>query len=246
MKKISLPVVFIGLGAITSFSARADEPSTSSVSLEVGADVVSSYIWRGQELGGFSVQPSMTLSFDKAHLSLGVWASAELFERTSVLNMTEFDWSLTWNPIEPLTIALCDYFMSYAAGPTYFGEWNFSSSSSHCLEAQLAYDFGPVALSWNTCLTGPDHSVDGGGKLKRNYSTYVEASAPFTVAGVECSAAVGANLWKGEFTAAGNEGFNVCNISLSAKKEVWKLPLTGQLVFNPQSDNAYFVVGLSF
>lgn len=233
MALVSAAMSFAGL-------AYAEGESEPAVSLSYGADVVSSYIWRGQELGGFSVQPSVTLTWNKPGISLGVWASTELFERAAAANMTEFDISLSWSPVDALTVGLTDYYLS---GNSYFSGWRWDAEASHGLEAQLAYDFGPLALSWNTCLTGPDHKVSTG---KRNYSTYVEVAAPFSVGGAECSAAVGACLWEDHFTAGGNDKFNVCNISLSVSKQVFHLPLMGQVVFNPQTDNAYFVVGLSF
>lgn len=238
--KLQAISAFVCVATLSGSVLKAEEPA-SAFSVEFGADVVSSYIWRGQELGGFSVQPSVTFTWTKPAISFGVWASAELFEKSNAANMTEFDLSLSWNPIESLTIGLTDYYLS---GNSYFSGWTWNAAATHNLEAQLAYDFGPVALSWNTCLTGPDHHFDG--ELKRNYSTYVELSAPYEVAGVKGSMAVGASLWDDGLTAIGNDKFNVCNISLSAEKEIFHLPMMGQIVFNPQTDNAYFVVGLTF
>ena len=52
-------------------------PSTmmaqDKVEASVGADLVSGYIWRGQNLGGVSVQPSLGISYKG--LSLGAWGS---------------------------------------------------------------------------------------------------------------------------------------------------------------------------
>lgn len=241
MKQKLTFAVLACLGAALSIPARAAEPDSPSVTLDFGADVVSSYIWRGQELGGFSVQPYATLSLTKANLSFGVWASAELFEHANACNMTEFDLVLAWNPVEALTIGLTDY---YLAGNSYFSSWRWNSSASHNLEAQVAYDFGCLSVSLNTCLTGFDHDADG----DRCYSTYAEVSAPFKLGGVECAATVGACLMEDHFTnvAVPNDKLSVCNLSLSASKEIFHLPLSGQVIFNPQTDNAYFVVGLSF
>lgn len=224
--------------ALMGFStvAMAEEPE-GKVSLEYGADVVSSYIWRGQECGGFSVQPSATLTWNKTGLSLGAWASAELFEGNDWANMTEFDLSLAWSKGD-FSVALTDYnFCS-----SYFADWNFSAYSSHTFEASLGYDFGPVALSWNTVLMGADHADDG----DRCYSTYVEASAPWKIGEVEGSAAIGASLWDDAFTAVGNDKINVCNISLTASKEFKGIPFMAQIVANPQTDKVYFVVGVTF
>ena len=42
------------------------------VEASVGADLVSSYIWRGQELGDVSIQPSVSLSWKAFRLRHGV------------------------------------------------------------------------------------------------------------------------------------------------------------------------------
>lgn len=216
----------------------ADEPE-SAVSLSVGADVVSSYIWRGQQLGAFSVQPSATVTFNKPGISLGAWASAELFQGGESVNMREFDLTLTWSPIEALSVGLIDY---YFCTRNYLSAWNLSGSSSHTIEANLGYDFGPLAISWNTVVAGLDHNCNG----DRSYSTYVELSAPYKLGGVEGSVAVGASLWEDSYTQVGTTDFKVCNISLTANKELCKLPFMGQVVLNPYTDQVFFVVGLSF
>ncbi|MBR5069656.1 MAG: hypothetical protein IKX25_09700 [Bacteroidales bacterium] len=238
MKKVFVVVTIVcaGFGLSPSF---AEEPEPS-VTLSVGADVVSSYLWRGQECGGFSVQPSATVTFNKAGISIGAWASAELFEKgEDALNMTEFDLSLAWNPIEALTVGVTDY---YFHTDGYFGTWNFSSCSSHTLEANLAYDFGPLALAWNTVVAG----CDVGPNDDRAYSTYVEVIAPWKLGSVDGSAAVGASLWDDSFTQVDTDGFKVCNVTLIANKELFSLPFYGQVVYNPASDKIYFAVGVSF
>jgi hypothetical protein len=56
---IILALALIGVSAF-SFKSYAEEKE-SNFSFEVGADVVSNYLWRGQNLGGLSIQPSVTL-----------------------------------------------------------------------------------------------------------------------------------------------------------------------------------------
>lgn len=239
MKKVFVLFAVAVFGTCFTSSLYA-EVKEEKVSLEVGADLVSSYVWRGQDCGGFSIQPAATLTFCKPNISLGVWASAELFDTKVVANMAEFDLSLSWSPTDALSIGLTDY---YFCDDYYLRHWNFSGFASHCLELNLGYDFGPVALSWNTCLTGDDYNSKG----DRAYSSYVEASAPFMLGGVDCSVAVGVLPWEDAFTSGGkNTGFNVCNLSLTASKELKGLPVMGQITYNPQLETTYFVVGLSF
>jgi len=246
MKKL-----FTGVLVATMAWGAAPSYAEGGVELEVGADLVSSYVWRGQDCGGFSIQPGATLSWKG--FSLGVWASAELLNNeSSVANMAEFDLSLAYE-IGGLSVGVTDY--TYCTGD-YLSGWNFSQSSVHQLELNLGYDFGPVAFSWNTVLAGPDRKcyeiVGADGEASevyygdRLYSSYVEISAPFKLGGVDCSAAVGAIPWEDAFTAVGNKKFNVVNCSLTAEKELKGIPFMGQVVYNPQSEATFFVVGVSF
>ena len=220
-------------------SAMAEDGDDAKVSFEVGADVVSSYVWRGIDCGGFSVQPGATVTWTRPGISFGAWASATLFDKTQFANMAEFDLALSYNPTDALTIGLTDYNF---CGGKYFGDWDFSASSSHNLELNLGYDFGAVAVSWNTCLTGWDYNEDG----DRAYSTYVEATVPFELGGVGCSAAVGVCPWGYHFTVDEGDSFSVMNVSLKAEKDVKGIPFFGQIVVNPRAESTYFVVGVSF
>jgi len=238
MKKVLTFAALACAGMSVATPAMAEE-SEKAVSLELGADVVSSYIWRGQNLGAFSVQPSVTVTFNKANVSLGAWASAELFSTGASVNMREFDLSLSWSPIEPLSVTLTDY---YFCSANYFSAWTWNSASAHTLEATVAYDLGFLSASWNTVVAGVDHKADG----KRAYSTYVELAAPYKLGGVEGAVTVGASLWDDAYTQAGTDGFKVINVGLSASKEVFKLPFTASVITNPYTDKVYFVVGVSF
>lgn len=42
------------------------------VEADIGADLVSGYIWRGQDLGNVSIQPSASVSYKGFSLSAGV------------------------------------------------------------------------------------------------------------------------------------------------------------------------------
>lgn len=246
MQKLFTGVCLVGM-TLCAVPSYAD----GGVELEVGADLVSSYIWRGQDCGGFSVQPGATLSWKG--LSFGVWASAELLNNaSSVANMAEFDLSLAYETGD-FSVGVTDY--TYCTGG-YLSNWSFSQASAHQLELNLGYDFGVVALSWNTMLAGPDRKsyevVGADGEAsevyygKRLYSSYVEISAPFKLGGVDCTAAVGASPWEDAVTSVGNKKFNVVNCSVTAEKELKGIPFMGQIVYNPQSEATFFVVGVSF
>lgn len=241
-------LVLLVMAVAVMFDAKAIElEKNDAVTVEVGGDVVTSYIWRGQSCGKFSVQPNLSLTFNKPNITIGAWASIAVAAEEGQSNFAELDLSISWNPIEALTIGFTDYFInSYTDGEngTFLRGWKWNQEASHNLEVNVSYDFGPVAIAWNTCLTGPDRVAWSD---KRNYSTYAEISAPWKIGEVSGSAAIGAHLWDDYFTVEGeSKGFNVCNISVRAEKKIWKLPLFGQVILNPETEKVYFVAGLSF
>ena len=67
MKKILL----FAMGLAMSASTLAQE--TEKVETTVAADFVSSYIWRGEDLGSAAIQPTLGASYKG--LSLSAWGS---------------------------------------------------------------------------------------------------------------------------------------------------------------------------
>ena len=68
---IILALTLIGVSAFSfkSFAEDTNQPKDIGLSIEVGADVVSSYLWRGQNVGGISIQPSVTLDWKGLYVS---------------------------------------------------------------------------------------------------------------------------------------------------------------------------------
>ena len=66
-KLLVLALALIGVSAF-SYQAKAEEDA-NGIYLEVGADLVSSYLWRGYNLGGLSIQPSVTFGWNGLYLS---------------------------------------------------------------------------------------------------------------------------------------------------------------------------------
>ena len=54
-----MTAAFVLLMATLSTEANAQD----KVETSVGADVMSGYVWRGQELGGVSIQPSLSVGY---------------------------------------------------------------------------------------------------------------------------------------------------------------------------------------
>lgn len=220
------------LGGVLSPLAAQDR-----VEATVQADVVSQYIWRGQDLGDVSLQPTLGLAYKG--LSLTAWGSVGLSDPDDT---KELDLTLAYK-VGGLNIGVTDYWFN-APNDCYF--CYAAHETSHVFEANIGYDFGPVAVQWYTNFAGNDGFNKSG---KRAYSSYVEASAPFRLAGCRWTAAVGAVPYATSFYADAG-GFAVTNVSLRAAKDIrvtktFTLPLFAAVSANPSTEKAYMVFGFT-
>lgn len=220
------------LGGVLSPLAAQDR-----VEATVQADVVSQYIWRGQDLGDVSLQPTLGLAYKG--LSLTAWGSVGLSDPDDT---KELDLTLAYK-VGGLNIGVTDYWFN-APNDRYF--CYAAHETSHVFEANIGYDFGPVAVQWYTNFAGNDGFNKSG---KRAYSSYVEASAPFRLAGCRWTAAVGAVPYATSFYADAG-GFAVTNVSLRAAKDIrvtksFTLPLFAAVSANPSTEKAYMVFGFT-
>ena len=223
--------------------AENDDKCTFSV----GADMVSTYVWRGSYQAGISIQPAM--DFSTGGFSIGTWGSVDGFA------YKEVDLTASYS-FKNITAGLFNYWVSWEGSYDYF---DFSSSTAHLLEAYLVYSFDPfpLTLGWNTIIAGDDKYLDKNGKSKRVFSTYLEATYAFRMKDVKMEAAAGASLWKSHtFYTPYHDGgktdrFAVINLSLMASRDInindgYSLGVFGQLIFNPAKEDAFFVLGIKF
>lgn len=207
------------------------------VEASVGLDIVSGYLWRGQDLGNVSIQPSAGVSYKG--FSLSAWGSVGFDKEDD----KELDLTLGYG-IGGFSVSVTDYWFNTGAGYFHYGAHN----TAHVFEAQVGYDFGPVAVNWFTNFAGDDGLNKSG---KRAYSSYISVAAPFRLGGIDWTAEVGATPWATTFYNDGANGFEVCDVTLKASKELkitdkFSLPVFAQLTWNPATEGAYFAAGLSF
>lgn len=231
MKKI----LMFAMGMLLSVSALAQDEIETTVS----ADFVSQYIWRGQDLGSVAVQP--TLGIGAKGLSLTAWGSYAL---TNPSDTKEFDLTLAYS-VGGLNIGVTDYWFSTGLDPRNRYFKYDAHGTNHVFEANIGYDFGVASVQWYTNFTGNDGVNKDG---NRAYSSYVEASVPFTIAGVDWTATAGAVPFA--TTLYGTTGLAVTNLSMRATKAIrvtdtFSVPVFGQLTANPCSQKAYLVLGLT-
>ncbi len=219
-----------------AFVFPANVIAQDKVEADVCADFVSGYIFRGQNLGGASIQPSLSLSYKG--LSLNAWGSAG-FDKD---DDKEIDLSLNYD-LGNFSVGITDYYV-LGYDNDYF-DFN-ADSTAHALEASIGYDFGFASLTWFTMFAGAD-GLDKDGN--RAYSSYINVIVPFALGGLEWMAEVGATPWATDYYENAN-GFAVCDISLSAAKEIkindsYNILAFAKITINPTTDKAYMTFGLS-
>ena len=233
MKKI----IYSALALLLFGAATAKAQDT--VETTVGTDFVSSYVWRGLELGDVSMQPTLGVSYKG--LSLSAWGSTGL---SNPADTREFDLTLAYT-IGGFNIGVTDYWFNAGLDPLnrYFAY--AAHCTNHVFEANVGYDFGFASLQWYTNFAGNDGLTPAG---KRAYSSYVEVSVPFVLGGVDWTATAGAVPFATDFY--GVEGFGFVNVALTASKDIritdsFSIPVFAQVAANPYSRDAFLVFGIT-
>lgn len=222
--------MMLGMG-LTALHAQ------DKVEAAVQADFVNQYIWRGQDLGDISLQPTLGLSYKG--LSLTAWGNVGLSDPDDT---KEFDLTLAYRT-GGFNIGVTDYWFNVPNDRYFCYE---AHETSHVFEANVGYDFGFASLQWYTNFAGND-GVDADGD--RSYSSYVEISAPFRLAQCDWTATVGAVSYATSFYAEAG-GFAVTNVSVKAAKDIqvtrkFSIPLFAGITVNPSTEKAYLLCGFT-
>jgi hypothetical protein len=175
------------------------------LSLEVGADVVSSYLWRGQNLGGLSIQPSVTLDWKGLYVS--GWG-----------NIGADNWTFAnINPELDITIGYDNYGLQldlthlyYFGGEAYFPKGGFAAQeieSSSTMEAHAGFHLGdlvesvPLSIDWYTTIYGADCYENEAGEWQRAWSTYIQVGYTFNLPlGIGLTTNVGFTPWRSMYS----------------------------------------------
>ena len=195
-----------------------------SYSQDFGADLVSSYVWRGTQFGsGAHVQPYMDLG--SGNLTGGVWGS---FPTSAKGGGNELDLWVSYD-FGPLALTVTNYTFPGEGGIYAEGEGLFNG------------DYTELAAS--TSIMGVD--------LSAGYFTEVEAlyiELGFSTGAVDIALGYGDDQADG-FYAGGGSG--LVNMSFSGSKDIqisdtYALPVSGSFIINPEAETAFLVFGISF
>ena len=231
MKKI---MIALGLFVATNIHAQ------DKVETTVAADIVSQYIWRGQDLGNVSLQPTLGVAYKG--FSLSAWGSVGL---TDAKDTKEFDLTLGY-ATGGFNIGITDYWFNTGLDPMNRYFKYDAHATNHVFEANVGYDFGLASIQWFSNFGGNDGTNKDGKRAA--YSSYVELAAPFKLVTVDWTASVGVVPFATSFY--GTNGFAVTNVSLRASKDIaitdkFSIPVFAGICANPCAQKAYLIVGFT-
>ena len=205
--------------SVMAITLPATSVAQDKVEASVGADLVSGYVWRGQDLGGVSIQPSLSVSYKG--LSLTAWGSVGIDKDDD----KEIDFTLAYETGN-FSVSVTDY---------WFPEYR----SSHTFEAQVGYDFGFLAANWYTNISGDDEE----------YASYFSLTAPFSLIGLDWEAEVGATPWGTDYYGTDKFSVCDLSLGASKEINIGKsfsTTLFAKASYNPTIEKFYATVGISF
>ncbi len=205
------------------------KPTTvNAQSFDTGVDFYSTYIFRGVAFSGPSIQPYV--EFSTGGFSIGAWGSQGIDGLASEgsLGFQEMDLYAAYEFDFGLSIGLTDY---YYPGTDYF------DSGSHAIELNLGFELDNFSLSGNYMFNEAEGAGSAGSDL------YFEAGLSFGSVNIFAGAGDGWHSMDGDFA--------LVNVGLATTKEIkvtesFSIPLTGAAILNPDTEQFYIVVGISF
>lgn len=231
--KKTIGKLFLGIVLATSFI------SSANAQFNVGADIVSSYVWRGVQQGSNEPNIQPTLSYSIGKFTIGAWGSGNLSG-----SLKEFDLYASYAFSDILSATVTDYNWVFTPGKSYF---NYKApETDHIYEASINYagvEAFPLSVSVNTMFYGADKKTDG----SQAYSSYIELAYPICP---EAKVFLGASLLESPSVYA-TTGFSICNVGIKATKQIkfsdsYSLPVYGIVGANPGAGTAFLVAGVTF
>jgi len=208
-------------------SAYSQEGSGSKFS--IGSDFCSSYIWRGTKYGsGPAVQPLM--KYSSSWLTVGAWGSFDFS------GYQEADLFLSFALPAGISLGITDY---YYPGLKY-NDYS-EASGSHAFELNAGFTAGGFNLAANYIIN------EAGGVGSSGGDKYFQAGYSFKSFNVFLGAGDGWHTFDPE---SGQDKFAVCNLGIGTSRiitvtETFNIPVAGQLIFNPDKNQMFFVVVLT-
>lgn len=250
--KLNFLFAFILLFSVSLKSQEnpANESKECKVKINLGADLMSRYIWRGCDYGDSpSIQPTLSLTND--NFELGCWSALSL---SSFYKEIDVYAKYTFKNI---SVIVTDYYTPSVNGIPASPDTRYfiydDKKTAHSLEGSLLFKGGEKLPLWvlgGVFFYGNDKrwGYDAGKDTtdQTYYSSYIEAGYTFTVKENSADLFVG---FTPTYGAYGNT-MGVVNAGITGYRKIkitsdFELPVKGSLIFNPQTSNVFFAFGIT-
>lgn len=196
---------------------------------KIGADVVSSYVWRGSDFGNSAaIQPAISYTCPNTGIIVGTWGSYALNDNAGSRHK-EIDLYATL-PVGPLSFTVTDYY-NPNAGDTF----DFTNDGPNVVELSIGYAKDNLSLLAAINVAGNDAVGTKNAKYcEAGYKFYDKDG--YTAKGV---VGLGDEDFYGDF-----EGDNIAvvNTGISVSKDRY----TASYVYNPDTEKSNLVFMASF
>lgn len=217
----------------SSSPIRAQEEM--NISVDGAVDTYSQYIWRGYNLGNkVAMQPSLTLGFGESGMSLNIWGSASMMDRSEPKNLKDFDeldFTLSYDRTLSeesgvgISLGYIQYTFPSVAEGTHSEEFYAGLSLDNAAAPSLTayYDFGLADAWYITFGIGPEFALGSEGNTSLGIGASVgmsngTGSAAFN--DVTFSASLG--IPAGAFTISPVLGFSYADKKVNPdESEAW-------------------------
>ena len=221
MRKITLLICL----ALLPVGLAAEKPSVDGSLLYSSA-----FIWRGDKLCGFHLNPNVGVNFGGFRLENNSFFSTDgLFK--------EIDWDLSYT-IGDFSIHILDYFSHTQGTPEYYFDWR-KGLSSHTDEIGLCYESSviPLNVGWYTYVWGDWLEGEDGKVGPLSFSSYLELGTYYEFeGGGTASLTLGASVFKGYHTDY-SKYFMPVHVGIGYGKTLsagsLSIPLEFNIVVNP-------------
>ncbi|VAX20063.1 hypothetical protein MNBD_IGNAVI01-650 [hydrothermal vent metagenome] len=215
--------------------------SLAQSKLNIGADLMSRYVWRGTDYGQSpSIQP--TINFTTGELEFGIWGAYQLGRDASELPADELDLYLGYIlnlGSTSLGFIATDYYFPNSGGR--FGNFDNDGKGAHVVELGAIFTLPasiPIYFSgYINVYNDPD------------YSSYYEVGYSTSIHEVNFDLFIGAASG-GENKYYGTKNFNIINTGITASKSIkvtedFSLPIFVSYIINPNQNQGHFIFGIS-
>lgn len=225
--KLSVKIFFLIITATTMAFAQ---------DVNVGADIVSRYIWRGLNIADSpSLQP--TLNISDSNFEVGFWGAYTLVGDRSYSDEIDAWIGYSYeNKLGEFSFTIIDYYFPNAGKK--LGNLK-NVDGAHTLEGIISYS-GPFSLSF-----GFNFYNDPGNNI------YLEIGYPFQINDISVNLFLGATPGSDNNPDYyGTDNLSVINTGVKVSKEIkiteeFALPVFSSLTINPRLSIAYLVFGIS-